>query len=111
MFLANKIHSDKGGFQEICTNHGVKEIYAFGSSIGNEFNEETSDVDLIVLLDEKDPLIKGEKLLSIWDKLEDFFKRKVDILSDSKINNPFLRKSIDSTKILIYDGSKQKILI
>ena len=39
------------------------------------------------------------------------FNRKVDLLTDSSIRNPFLRKSIDTTKILIYDGAGQKVLV
>jgi uncharacterized protein len=32
------------------------------------------------------------------------FQRKVDLLINSSIENPILRKSIDLSKILIYDG-------
>ena len=53
----------------------------------------------------------GEKLISLWDTFERFFNRKVDLLTDSSIHNPFLRKSIDATKILIYDGAGQKVLV
>lgn len=69
------------------------------------------DIDLLVEIDDSDPIEKGEKLISLWDTFEDFFHRKVDLLTDSSIRNPFLRKRIDSTKILIYDGSGQKVLI
>ena len=54
---------------------------------------------------------RGEKLISIWDTLEDFFHRKVDFYTDSSIHNPYLRKSIDASKILIYDGTSQKVLV
>jgi hypothetical protein len=33
------------------------------------------------------------------------------MLTDSSIRNPYLRKSIDSTKVMIYDGAGQKIFI
>ena len=54
---------------------------------------------------------RGELLISIWDKLEDFFGRKVDLLTSGSIKNPYLKKSIDATKVLIYDGSKEKVLV
>ena len=47
----------------------------------------------------------------LWDTFEVFFHRKVDLLTDSSIRNPYLRKSIDSTKILIYDGSGEKVFV
>jgi len=47
----------------------------------------------------------------LWDNLELFFNRKVDLLTDNSIHNPYLRKSIDSTKKLIYDGQGEKVFV
>jgi predicted nucleotidyltransferase len=91
--------------------HKVKYLYAFGSSVTEEFNYDKSDVDLLVEIDDPDPIERGEKLISLWDTFEKFFNRKVDLLTDTSIRNPYLRKSIDSTKVLIYDGKGQEILI
>jgi predicted nucleotidyltransferase len=82
-------------------------LYAFGSSTNNNFNPVESDIDLLVEIEDADPIERGEKLMSFWDRLESFFNRKVDLLTESSLRNPFLRKSIDSTKVLIYDGSRQ----
>lgn len=35
----------------------------------------------------------------------------IDLLTDSSIHNPYLRKSIDESKILIYDRRSQKVFI
>lgn len=95
----------------MCVEHRVKTMYAFGSSITNRFDPQTSDIDLLVEVDYADPIERGEKLLSLWDKLETFFKRKIDLLTDSSIRNPVLRKNIDNHKILIYDRQRQEISI
>ena len=96
-------------FLSLCKNHKVKTIYAFGSATNESFNEETSDIDLLIEIDSEDPIVRGENLMSIWDKLEDFFQRKVDVLTNSSLRNPILKKSIDSSKILIYDGKGLKV--
>jgi uncharacterized protein len=98
-------------FISLCTTHKVMYLYAFGSAIRDDFNEQTSDVDLIVEIDDSDPIERGEKLIDLWDKLEIFFSRKVDLLTFSSIKNPILRKNIDRTKILIYDGTSKKIFV
>ncbi len=98
-------------FIALCVRHNVKYLYAFGSSVSDRFNYSSSDIDLIVEIDNKDPIERGGKLMSLWDTFEIFFHRKVDLLTESSIKNPFLRKNIDSTKVLIYDGSTQKILV
>lgn len=111
MNLKEKIKDNLDVFQAICKEHSVEYLYAFGSSVTSRFNEITSDIDLVVEIDEKDPVEKGEKLISLWDSLEAFFQRKVDLLTERTIINPFLRRSIDSTRVLIYDGSAEKIFV
>ncbi|HCY42434.1 MAG TPA: DNA polymerase subunit beta [Prolixibacteraceae bacterium] len=111
MFVKDEILTRKKDFEALCQNHQVKYLYAFGSSVTDRFDCEKSDIDLLVEIDDNDPIERGEKLLSLWDLLESFFRRKVDLLTDSSIQNPFLRKSIDSNKILIYDRSGEKVLV
>jgi predicted nucleotidyltransferase len=86
-------------------------MYAFGSSVTNHFDPVKSDIDVVVTIDIEDPVECGEKLLSLWDSLEVFFERKVDLLTDDSIRNPFLKKSIEATKKLIYDGQGEKVLV
>jgi predicted nucleotidyltransferase len=100
-----------GDFINLCRQHKVDKIYAFGSSITDHFDPIKSDIDVMVDLDIKDPIEYGETLLSLWDKLEIFFDRKVDLLTDDSINNPYLRKSIEASKKLIYDRQGEKVFV
>jgi uncharacterized protein len=109
MNLKESIKVNSKEFLSLCKNHDVKVLYAFGSSTNDNFKEESSDIDLLVEINTIDPIKRGENLLDLWDKFEKFFQRKVDLLTSSSIRNPILRKSIDSSKILIYDGEKQKL--
>ena len=111
MMLTDEIAKRKEDFENLCADHKVKFLYAFGSSITDRFDPDKSDIDLLVEIDDNDPVERGEKLISLWDTFEDFFHKKVDLLTDSSVRNPFLRKSIDATKVLIYDGSGKKVLI
>lgn len=104
MVIKNLI-KNREDFVALCRNHNVKQIYAFGSAVSDKFDPAKSDIDLLVEIDEPDPIERGEKILSLWDKLETFFKRKVDLLTNPNIRNPYLRKSVDETKVLIYDAS------
>lgn len=111
MNLKESIKYKSTDFLSLCESHNVKNLYAFGSSITDQFNEDSSDIDLLIEIDNDDPIERGENLMDIWDKFELFFQRKVDLLTNTSIKNPILRKNIDATKILIYDGKKQKISI
>jgi len=111
MGIGNYIKDGLPEFIDLCRRHKVKTLYAFGSSISDSFNPESSDIDLVVEINDTNPIDRGEILLSLWDNLEIFFHRKVDLLTEKSIKNPFLRRSIDSTKVLIYDGSGQEVFI
>ncbi len=111
MTIKDEILKQKNYFVTVCKNHKVKSLYAFGSSTTEKFDPLKSDIDLLVEIDDADPMERGEKLISLWDTFETIFHRKVDLLTDSSIKNPYLRKSIDSTKILIYDGKRAQIFV
>jgi uncharacterized protein len=98
-------------FVSLCVAHKVDKLYVFGSSVTTHFDPVRSDIDVVVSLNISDPITYGETLLSFWDALELFFKRKVDLLTDESIKNPYLRKSIEATKKLIYDGQGEKVFV
>lgn len=110
MLLKNEILENKKEFVKICRNHNVKYLYGFGSSLTKDLGEK-SDIDLMVDIDIQDPLKRGETLLSLWDKLEKFFNRSVDLLTEEGLRNPALKRSINSTRELIYDRSEREISI
>ena len=109
MIIKDEIKRRIPDFEALCRNHKVKYIYAFGSAVSDKFNAISSDIDLLVEIDEPDPLERGEYLLTLWDIFETRFQRKVDLLTESSIKNPYLKKSIDASKVLIYDRTSQKI--
>jgi len=111
MRIKDDIKTRINDFRDLCVDHQVKSLYAFGSSVTDKFDPINSDIDLLVDIENPDPIERGEKLLDLWDKFEAFFNKKIDLLTDSSIRNPILRKSIDNTKILIYDGAGQKVFI
>jgi predicted nucleotidyltransferase len=111
MHIKDEISKQTLAFVDLLVNHKVKSLYAFGSSTNDNFDLEKSDIDLLVEIDEENPIERGEKIISLWDNFELFFHRKVDLLTDLSIKNPFLRKNIDQTKVLIYDGFRKQIFV
>ena len=87
----------------LCNKYKVNRIFVFGSIAKGTFNPQSSDIDLIVELEDLPPSEKGEILMKLWSELEDLFARKVDLLTSLNIKNPYLRKEIENSKFLIYD--------
>lgn len=94
----------------LCKKYKVDRVYAFGSVVTGTLNE-SSDIDLIVELAPLTPVEKGENLLSLWNELEELYDREVDLLTDKPIRNPYLRKAIEESKMLIYEREGQEISV
>lgn len=90
---------------ELCKKYKVKSLYVFGSILTSRFRPE-SDVDLLVNFN-KDSIPLAEYADNFFDfqfALEDILRRKVDLVCDDAIKNPFFRQEVDSKKQLIYEG-------
>lgn len=90
-------------------SHQVSKAYVFGSILTESFDPKKSDFDFMIEIEESDPLVKGELLMSLWDKLERLSNRKVDLLTPESLTNPILKKSIDAYKVKIYDRSGAEV--
>jgi len=58
----------------------VKRLYVFGSVSTGNFIDKKSDIDLIVELEQMEPVKKGETLINLWDRFEALCGRRVDLL-------------------------------
>ena len=99
----NPIESHTTDITKLCKTHNVKSLYAFGSVLTDKFNTE-SDIDLIVEFQPLDVLDYVDNYYDLKFSLETILKREIDLLEEKAIKNPFLLKSIDSTKKLLYES-------
>lgn len=99
--VSDKVDFKSDEFIALCKSHKVKELYAFGSVVNGNFTDK-SDVDLLVEIDELNPLRKGKLILSLYNNFEKLFNKKVDLLTFNSIRNPILEEHIGNSKKLIY---------
>ncbi len=88
---------------ELCKLYKVKSLYVFGSILTSRFNTD-SDIDLLVNFNKENiPLSEyADNYFDFQFALEDLFKRRVDLVCDDAIKNPYFRQEVDSKKQLIY---------
>jgi|SRR5687767_6631189 len=87
--------------RKLCGSNKVRTLFAFGSVLTSDFKVD-SDIDLVVDIDEKDPITYSDSYFTLKFQLELLFQRKVDLLEQKAIKNPYLREQIEATKVLIY---------
>ena len=89
----------------------IKKFYLFGSALTARFDENSSDIDVLVETENISPEEKGTYLIALWEDLEKLFNRKVDLLTENSLRNPYLTREIEQTRKLIYDGQTKQIFI
>jgi predicted nucleotidyltransferase len=94
-----ELHIDK--IKVLCAKHKVNKLFVFGSVLKDSFTHE-SDVDLVVDFETFELSDYADNYFDLKDQLESLFNRPVDLLEEKGIRNPFLRKQIDTEKLLIY---------
>lgn len=87
---------------EACIVYQVKQLFAFGSILSDQFNAE-SDIDFIVSITSTDPIEYAENYFALKFELEKIFNRKIDLLEQKAIKNKVFKNLIDQKKKLIYE--------
>ena len=97
----NLIESNIDNVRMLCKLHKVQRLFVFGSVLSGRFQKD-SDIDLIVDFQGVDLYDYADNYFDLKESLENLFQREVDLLEDKAIKNPYLRQSIDSSKVLVY---------
>lgn len=79
----------------------IQRLYAFGSVLTSPFNN-ASDIDDIVNFEPQDIDHYADNFFNLKFALEDTFNRKIDVLEEKAIKNPYLKQVIESKRQLIY---------
>jgi uncharacterized protein len=86
---------------ELCDLHRVDRLYMFGSVSRGQMTDE-SDVDLLVRFKPFDVALYFENYMALKSKLGQLLGREVDLLEEQTLSNPYLIRSIERDKRLIY---------
>ena len=86
---------------ELCRRRQVAELALFGSVLkGDDFGPE-SDVDVLVTFESgAHPSLFD--LAEMREDLKDIFGREVDLVEKAGLRNPFRRRAILSTAVVVY---------
>ena len=87
--------------KKLCQDYDVKTMYVFGSVCTDKFNDQ-SDIDILISF--KDISIEKytDNYFELHVKLEELFNRKIDLLTENSLSNPYFIESIEETKELLY---------
>lgn len=89
--------------KKICKKYDVEKLHAFGSITTSDFNDK-SDVDLLIKFKDIPFERYADNYFRLHDLFEEIFDRKVDLLTENSLSNPYFIKKLMQTKTIIYEG-------
>ncbi|NOZ45304.1 MAG: nucleotidyltransferase [Chlorobi bacterium] len=87
----------------LCKMHKVRTLFVFGSVVTGKFRPD-SDIDFIVDINSNDPIDYAENYFDLKFKLQDLFKKPIDLLEHKGIKNSHLIQSINNSKRILYEA-------
>ena len=87
---------------DLCRQFHVRRLDLFGSATGDRFDPATSDVDLLVEFVRGGSLNALDQYFGFKEALEALLDRPVDLVEESAVKNPYLRKSIEESRESLY---------
>ena len=96
MIELSELHKD---IEKICKELSLQRLDLIGSAARDDFGEK-SDVDVLVTFEGDEKLF--DRYFELKQRLEKLFNRKVDVIEERAIKNPYFRKSIERNRVKIY---------
>ena len=87
---------------ELCRRFHVRRLDLFGSATGRDFDPSRSDVDLLVEFEPGDTLKALDQYFGLKEALEALLDRPVDLVVESAVKNPYIRRSIEESRETLY---------
>ena len=87
--------------RSLCERYRVKTLYVFGSVLTPNFDTH-SDIDLLVVFLDQDALQYTSNYFQFKFELEKLFNRKIDLLGERALKNPYFIENINQKKQLLY---------
>jgi predicted nucleotidyltransferase len=89
--------------RSLCMKFHVGKLFVFGSAVSHSFKQD-SDIDFLVSFQKIKLEDYADNYFDFKFSLEDLFNREIDLLEEQAIKNPFLLKSINTSKKLVYEA-------
>ena len=87
---------------DLCRQYRVRRLAAFGSALRGDFELSRSDVDVLVEFEPTPTAKRLENYLKLRDALSLLFSRRVDLIEEGAIRNPYILRKMKEEQQLLY---------
>lgn len=89
--------------EALCRRFEVKKLEIFGSATTPQFDIVNSDLDFIVAFANESFGTLADRYLDFAEALEQLFQRRVDLLTERSLRNPYFLQEVNRTRQKIYE--------
>ncbi len=86
----------------LCRAHGVVALDVFGSAADGRFDPARSDYDFIARFAAREDGSLARRYVAFSEALEALLGRRVDVMTDHPIDNPYLRAAVAASRRAFY---------
>lgn len=87
---------------ELCRKHRVARLFLIGSATDDTFDAARSDLDFLVEFQPQERKGFSDVYFLMLKDLEGLFGRKIDLVERHCVSNPFVKASMEKTKVPLY---------
>ena len=102
--MIDAIKQKQDALAEICRRFGVRRLDVFGSAAKGDFDPDRSDLDFLVTIQAGSSGEYADNYLDLANALEALFGRRVDLVTERSIRNPYFRQSVEQSRQLVYEA-------
>ena len=96
------IEQKQNAVADLCRRFHVERLYLFGSGTTDKFDPARSDLDFVVVFKPLPIVGYADAYFGLAHALENLFGRKVDLITERSIRNPYFKEEIEETRHLVY---------
>jgi predicted nucleotidyltransferase len=100
--MTHVLEGHRQALADLCRKHRVRRLDVFGSAARGDFDEEASDVDLLVDFDDMPHADRADAYLGFLTAVEALLGRRIDLVEVSAVRNPYLLRGIEESRELVY---------
>lgn len=90
--------------KKLCRKYQVQRMYVFGSAGLDRFTD-TSDLDFLISFSPELSITEyTENYFSLHEELENLFNRKIDLITERSLSNPYFIQNIEASRQLLYEA-------
>ncbi|MBN1461290.1 MAG: nucleotidyltransferase domain-containing protein [Armatimonadetes bacterium] len=99
--MIRELEDNLQALTEACRRFGVVRLYAFGSSLRDDFRPGESDIDLLVEFGPDESYALVDAYFGLLDELRSLLGN-VDLVMAGAVKNPYIARAIERERRLLY---------